>query len=354
MQSISENIRHISILSFAIIGVIASIILCFVAPTTVFLTLMSFLISTDNVMTSLFQNIIAFFIGFIFFIIGTIFITLHLKCLKLREVLGEFVGEDIPHSSDFNIKKPAHVYAFIILLSALFLIIILPILSILGLQPTVTEMTGATEITETIILMSSIITIIIFIGTSFLWYLLVNRYSIKKILFHLKLRIYGIDMAILWGVIAAIVMFAIVFVIGATLYMLGFDQESLTNVEDVMGGLSIASMLFIVIFQSTTEEILFRGFLLDKISSVAGDKINPMAGKVIAIALTSFLFGLAHLSYGKIYPAIMPVVMGLILGVLVIKTKNLYSAIVAHMLFNLTSITLYVLDESLNLGALIL
>ena len=105
-------------------------------------------------------------------------------------------------------------------------------------------------------------------------------------------------------------------------------------------------MLFIVVFQSTTEEIFFRGFLLDK--------INTLAGKEIAILTTAILFGMAHLSYGKIYPALMTGVFGILLGYVVMKTKNLNTAIIAHILFNITSFALYIASQSLNLEALIL
>jgi membrane protease YdiL (CAAX protease family) len=245
---------------------------------------------------------------------------------------------------DFNIKKPAHIIALLILLGVFFLIIIYPAVSFLGFFQSVE--TTEIELTEPLILLSSVITVLIFFVTPILWYLLVNKYSIKEMLNRLKLRSERIDEAFLWGVLAAIAMLIIVIAIGFILYSLGYDQEDLSNVDVLAGNLSIASMAFIIIIQSFSEEVFFRGFLLEKIDSVAGEKM--------AIFVTALLFGLAHMSYGKIYPVIMPVIMGFLLGFVVFKTKNLYSAIVAHMAFNFMSFVLYLFAQSLEIEALIL
>jgi len=237
---------------------------------------------------------------------------------------------------DFNIRKPTHFFALLVVSFALFLLIILPILYFFS------EPTTGIVLSEFAILLSSIITVMIFIATPLIWYLLVNNYGFKDIFNSLNLRLEKIDEAFLWGVLAAILMFAMVMIIGYLLYATGVvDQETeISNVEDLAGNLSILSMVFIIIFQSISEEIFFRGFLLDK--------INSFAGKNIAILTTAILFGLAHMSYGKIYPVIMPIIMGVLLGYIVLRTKNLYAAITAHMLFNFASFILYIFAQSLT------
>ena len=77
-------------------------------------------------------------------------------------------------------------------------------------------------------------------------------------------------------------------------------------------------------------------------------------GKETAILTTGILFGIAHLSYAKIFPAIMTAILGILFAYIVIKTKNLNTAIIAHILFNLTSVTFYILGQTFNLEALIL
>jgi membrane protease YdiL (CAAX protease family) len=243
---------------------------------------------------------------------------------------------------DFTIRKPAHILALLVLLFAFFLLIISPILSIFGTLPSTNDI----QLSEWIIIFGSIIAILIFIGTPYLWYLLVNKYSIKQMFQAMNLRKKGLLMASIGALIAVTVMYIIVLVLGIILTQYGAVEEEVTNIQDLAGNLTIGSMIFIILFQSTSEEIFFRGFLLEK--------INSFAGKPAAILITALLFGLAHLSYGKLYPAVMTIILGLILGYLVLKTKNLYSAIIAHILFNTASFTLYYLAELLEFEALIL
>jgi len=239
---------------------------------------------------------------------------------------------------EFNYRKPLHLLALLVVLFAFFLLIVIPILSFLGVFSTVAE---ATVVSEFAVLLGSIITVLIFIGIPFIWYLLVNRYSIKEMFNAVKLRKERIDEAFLWGIVAAIAMFFMVIAIGFLLTATGIlSPEDVSNVEDLAGNLSIFSMVFIIIFQSIAEEIFFRGFLLEKIDS--------FAGKNIAIIVTALLFGLAHLSYGKLYPAIMPMFMGIILAYVVLRIKNIFAAITAHMLFNFASFVLYLFAKSLT------
>jgi len=256
---------------------------------------------------------------------------------------------------DFTIKKPRHIIALVILVVALAMVLLLPIYSFFQ-TPLSIESTQIEETSElfrilveiiALILQILIVAIGIFIIVPLLWYFLVNKLSFKEILFRIKLRKEGMDMAIFWGIISMIAMFVIMFVIGIILTFYGANLDESSNITDLEQIFSLPSIFFIITFQPIGEEIFFRGFLLDKINSLAGDKINPMAGKVIAIALTSFLFGLAHLTYGNIYPAIMTGILGLILAYMVVKTKNLTTAIVAHIFFNITSVTLYIIGQSL-------
>ena len=237
---------------------------------------------------------------------------------------------------DFNIRKPAHIFALLAILLTFLFLYVLPLLSLLNFLPPANSIT----LTEPIILISSIITVLIFVGIPFLWYLLVNGFSIREMLSHLKLRAEGIDVAFIWGIVVAAVMIALMIVLGALLYSMGVNKDDLSNVQDLAGNVSVASMFFIILFQSISEEIFFRGFLLEKIESIAGG--------IMAIFATAILFGLAHMSYGKIYPVIMPMIMGILLGFVVFKTKNLFSAITAHMIFNLTSFILYLFARSLS------
>ena len=175
-----------------------------------------------------------------------------------------------------------------------------------------------------------------------LWYALVNRISLKEMFSRLNLRRQNIDNALLWGVIAIITAFAVTIAIGL-LYMMitNTDTENLSNIPDLQQLFSISSLYLIVLLQPFCEEFFFRGFLLEKITKVSNWKI--------AVVFTSVLFGISHLTYTYAYTAILAVILGLIFALVVVKTKNLYAAIFAHTIINVTSLTLYFFGKSFGL-----
>lgn len=248
---------------------------------------------------------------------------------------------------DFDIKKPSHVFALIMLIVSFLVFIVLPIFSYFGMLSStqtdqIIDIPGSNRVLFEIILLlfQIIFVIVLFIIVPFLWYSLVNRLTLKEMFSRLKLWLERIDIAFLWGIVSGIAMLVMVIVIGIILIKLGYSSEELSNIPDIEQYFSLPSMFLLVTFQPIGEEIFFRGFLLDKIDSIGGEKI--------AILVTAVLFGLAHMSYGRIYPVVIPTVMGIILGYIVVKTKNLYSAISAHMIFNFASFILYIFGQSLS------
>ncbi|MCJ7570861.1 MAG: CPBP family intramembrane metalloprotease [Candidatus Thermoplasmatota archaeon] len=166
-----------------------------------------------------------------------------------------------------------------------------------------------------------------------IWYYIINRYDFRKIFERLKLTFENIDIAFLWGIVATILIFSIFFVIEFLLIALGVNPDTLGNIQDLEKYFTPVSLFILVSVQPIAEEIFFRGFLLDKIGSFAGQNV--------AIFSTAVLFGLAHMSYGKIYPVLFPMIMGVLLAYVVIKTRNIYASIFAHIFFNVTSFIFY-------------
>ena len=255
---------------------------------------------------------------------------------------------------DFNIKKPLHILALILITLSFFFIIIVPILSFVGTFPS-TQSIELQEVSESIKLISEIFFLIfqlvlifgLMVVIPFLWYLLVNNCNLKEIFHRIKLKLENIDKAFLWGIISAITIFFLVFVIELILITMGYKSQDLSNIPDIQKLFSWPVLFLLVAVQPIAEEIFFRGFLFEK--------VEHFTGGIGAILISSFLFGIAHMSYGKIFPVIMPILMGIILGYVVYKTNNLYSAIIAHITFNVTSITLaYIGYELLENIALIL
>jgi len=248
---------------------------------------------------------------------------------------------------DFDIKKPSHIFSLVLISITFLLIVILPVLTFFGFFQAVNTVNYQTlpkvyKLFFEIFLLVFQLTLVILlmIVFPFIWYFLVNKYNLKQVLSRLKLTLGNIDMAFLWGILTTILIFAITIVIGILIVSIfGVNAQDMGNIPDLEALFSPISLFLLVAIQPVAEEIFFRGFLLDKIESFAGQNIS--------IVTTSVLFGLAHASYGKVYPIILPIIMGVLLAYMVIKTKNLYTSIIAHVCFNVGTLALTFLARSL-------
>ncbi|RLF31848.1 MAG: hypothetical protein DRM98_04895 [Thermoplasmata archaeon] len=247
---------------------------------------------------------------------------------------------------DFNIKKPLHILALLLLCITLFTILVAPVLSFINILPS-TQSQQYKELAESITLISEMYILIFQLFIAFfllilipiIWYILVNNCSSKEAFNRLKLRLENIDIAFLYGILAAICMYILSFLLVFLLQSMGAKISDLSNIPDIEEMFSPVSMFLLIAVMPVAEEIFFRGFLLDKISSFAGDKF--------AVFSTAVLFGIAHMSYAKVFPVLFPIIMGLLLAYIVVKTKNLYSSIIAHVTFNIAAFVIYFLGKSL-------
>jgi membrane protease YdiL (CAAX protease family) len=254
---------------------------------------------------------------------------------------------------DFIFKKPTHVLSFLSIILTLFIFVVFPVLSFFGF--TISSTSYSIEnlssnfkiLFEIILLLIQLsLVLVLFIIFPIIWYYSINGYNFKNIFLSLKLKKENIKISILWGIITVILAFVIIAFVGGLFQIFGFDLTDSSNIPQLELYFSIPSILILITIQPIGEEIFFRGFLLDKFTNIFGTKT--------AIIMNSILFGIAHLSFGNIYPAILTFIIGLILSILVIKTNNLYSAIIAHVLFNVISFSLYILAKSLQILPLIL
>jgi membrane protease YdiL (CAAX protease family) len=247
---------------------------------------------------------------------------------------------------DFDFKKASHIFALLILLISFILIFLLPMFTFFIALDT-GKLLDTIDIPEIVAIQSQLLVIAIFIFVPFAWYYFVNKASLKEILSRIKLVSQNIDKAFLWGIVSAAVIFLIIFVIEIVLIQAGIKPQDLSNFPELQKLFSWSTMFFLIAIQPIGEEIYFRGFLFDKIENFAGG--------AFAVVITAVLFGIAHMSYGKEIPVIMIIIMGLVLGYIVYKTRNLYTSIITHVLFNITSFTLAYLGlELLKESSLIL
>jgi membrane protease YdiL (CAAX protease family) len=247
---------------------------------------------------------------------------------------------------DFKPDKPSHIFALVLLLISILLIFILPLYTFIIAFDT-TELLETINIPESVAVSSQLLVIAIFILIPFAWYYFVNGSDFKDFKSRIKLVSQDIDKAFIWGVLSAVFIFIIIFIIEVMLIAGGIESQDLSNMPELQSLFSWPVMFFLIAIQPIGEEIYFRGFLYDK--------IEGYAGWPLAIVITAVLFAIAHMSYGKIIPVIMIFLMGIVLGYIVYKSKSLYSSIIAHIVFNVSSFTLaYLGMELLNESSLIL
>ncbi|NET54616.1 MAG: CPBP family intramembrane metalloprotease [Merismopedia sp. SIO2A8] len=147
----------------------------------------------------------------------------------------------------------------------------------------------------------------------------------------------------LWGVGGYVV--AIPLVIGVSIgneYLWqgrGGSNPLLKIVLEEGNGLALGMFFFTAAIAAPVfEEILFRGFILPSLT-----RYTSTWG---AIALSSLLFALAHLSVSEVLPLM---TLGCVLGIVYTRSKNLLAPMMVHSLWNsATMVGLLVLGSSMK------
>lgn len=94
-------------------------------------------------------------------------------------------------------------------------------------------------------------------------------------------------------------------------------------------------LVLALVFSAFTEEIIIRGVLLQW--------LKKHKGPLVAVLVSAFVFGLAHFSYEKSYVMVSAVIVGLLLGYVVVKTKSLLPSVVAHVGYNITILLIMII-----------
>lgn len=85
------------------------------------------------------------------------------------------------------------------------------------------------------------------------------------------------------------------------------------------------------------EETLFRGYMFERLGKIIG---TGLAGKLLTVAITSTLFGLAHLNSQGITGVEQAAITGLIFGSIFAATGTIWFLMFAHASFDLTALVL--------------
>ena len=248
---------------------------------------------------------------------------------------------------DFKWTEPKHWIPLLFLLVSLLLFTILPIIGYFGIGgtsdvelPDFSDNSLLVFLFQVILLgVELVLVFLFFILGPILWYLLVNNCRFKEIFERIQLRKSNLTEAVLWAIIAVVLAFTIIIAIDLVLIALGYDLTDVSNITQLESLFSLPLIIVLIIIQPIAEEIFYRGFLLDKLTTYKGPWF--------ALIITSILFGAAHLLYYNIYPAVLSAIAGMVFGFVVIKTKNLTTGIIAHISFNVISFSFYLIGTEL-------
>ncbi|WP_440997057.1 CPBP family intramembrane glutamic endopeptidase [Arhodomonas sp. SL1] len=154
----------------------------------------------------------------------------------------------------------------------------------------------------------------------------------------------GLGVVALGGrdLLRAVKLLALIFVLNMLLRLavmqlapeaVGGQMERLTELGGrVAAGLSLPALLGLSLFIGFYEELLARGFLLQRARALLGGWWGP-------VALSSLLFGLGH-AYQGAFGVLQTTLVGAVLAAAVLRYGTLWPAIIAHALVNAISLWL--------------
>lgn len=126
-------------------------------------------------------------------------------------------------------------------------------------------------------------------------------------------------------VLLALILIIIDIILGLNLKFISFPQNLNFDYKHL-----VLYSIFMLFFATLSEELFFRGLLLNYIKQFSGKY-----GTVIALVLSSLIFGVTHLGKFAISMFLLSTIAGIFYGLVYIRTKNLMCAAIIHTLTNL-------------------
>ncbi len=151
------------------------------------------------------------------------------------------------------------------------------------------------------------------------------------------LRAEGLRSAVLWGVPAFVTVFGFLMLVSgitALAWPSGYQalqQAQKVNIER-LPAMSIPAAVVFSLLVAFSEELLFRGFVVTRLRVLTGSW-------TASILISSGVFGVLHGTQG-VFPAVIIFGLSVLLGAWFVRRGNLAVAIVAHMLFDSTSLAM--------------
>jgi len=213
------------------------------------------------------------------------------------------------------------------------IILAIPFFYIYGLTLLSLSLNADGYISPLTLLLSLLMNLVVMAGSSVLCVYVLYGGDFKKVLYRLYFRSSGALRSIAAGIFTAL---AFLFLVAIFIYFLqgmGYETENVMA-QEIAESINIPLLFAVPLLSALSEETFFRAFLQMRISK--------FFGQPTAIFISSFLFAIAHLSYGSILQVIIPFVMGIALGYLMMRNKNVLAPFSAHFAFNFIQLALFV------------
>jgi membrane protease YdiL (CAAX protease family) len=176
-------------------------------------------------------------------------------------------------------------------------------------------------------------------GLGVLWFAIRSFFPLPQEWFPIKVKFSSLG----WGLAGYLAALPLVIVVSLVNQKIWQGQGGSNPILPIVLGNRDGIALLLFFFTATIaaplfEEILFRGFLLSSLT-----RYFPMWG---AIALSSLIFAIAHLSLSEVLPL---ATLGMVLGFVYVRSRNLFSSMFLHGLWNSgTLLSLFILGSGQN------
>jgi len=158
----------------------------------------------------------------------------------------------------------------------------------------------------------------------------------------------AIDLAIAFvaGVVFKILMKALV------MPLLGFG--AINSTYHYLSGNTAAfllTLLWVIVGGGFGEELIWRGFLFERLSDFLGPRAHA---KVIIVIATSILFALAHYADQGVPGAVQATMTGLVFGATYARIRTIWPVMVAHVAFDVAAVLMIYWNLEEPIGRLLL
>lgn len=148
------------------------------------------------------------------------------------------------------------------------------------------------------------------------------------------------------GILWFFAVLAALMVLGYLLELFGVPQDNPVK-DQLTSVMTVPLALAVAVAAGVGEEVLFRGLLLRGLEGVGARMgLARVPTQAFAVGVSSVLFGLAHASYGTPLQVLVPIGLGVLFGVLVVRGGSLWTVIVAHFLYDVVALLPSLLPES--------